>query len=92
VVLRYTSEQNSELIDGYELRKQILRALLYANRNRPEILSRVREISSGTGHADLIQDLQNCKALSEENPEELKAINFDLSLLEKAATTADTLA
>ena len=92
MVLRYTSEQNSELIDGYELRKQILRALLYANRNRPEILSRVREISSGTGHADLIQDLQNCKAISEENLEELKAINFDLSLLEKAATTADTLA
>jgi glycosyltransferase involved in cell wall biosynthesis len=90
--VRYNREQDSELVNGYELRKHLVHAFMYAYRYRPEILSRVREVSSGNGHADMIQDLQNLKALGNENKEELESIKFDFSLLEKAAVTADTIA
>ncbi len=76
---------------GYDLRNQLLHGLLYAYRNAPDLLSRVSAIADGSSHADMIQDLNDIAVLANETIEPLQQINFDVSLLEKAATTADRL-
>jgi hypothetical protein len=90
--VKSVQSDNSELTEAYELRDKIVHDFSYAYRNNPSLLSAVRSISSGTGHADMIQDLQNLKEIGMEHKEELEAINFDLRILEKAATTADQIA
>ncbi|WP_372935386.1 hypothetical protein [Mariniphaga sediminis] len=49
-------------------------------------------ITDGSGHADLIQDLNDIAVLGRENPDPLTSIGFDLTQLDLAATRADELA
>ncbi|WP_321348309.1 hypothetical protein [uncultured Draconibacterium sp.] len=77
---------------AYELHDRLLHDFRYAFRNNQQLLNRVSDISDGTGDADMIQDLSNLAALGEANPEPLALINFDVTLLQLAATTADELA
>ena len=77
---------------AYELHNRLLHDFRYAFRNNQQLLNRVSDISDGTGDADMIQDLSNLVALGEANPEPLALINFDVTLLPLAATTADELA
>jgi hypothetical protein len=56
------------------------------------LLSRVSDIADGSGHADMIQDLNDLAVLGKANSEFLTAIGFDLSLLDTAASVADELA
>lgn len=78
--------------EGYELRDGLLHSFRYAFRKRPDLINRVRAIDEDTGHPDMIQDLQNLAVLGKANPQLLEAINMDLSLLDKAAETSDSLA
>lgn len=77
---------------AYELRDDLLATFRYAFRKRNDLLGRVREISQGTGHEDMIQDLSDLSALGKNNIPELKEMNFDMPLLDKAATRAEKLA
>lgn len=77
---------------AYDLRDEILHAMRYAYRNHPDLLGRVSEITEGSSHADMIQDLNNIAVLGKDHPEPLKKVHFDLSLLDKAAETADEMA
>ncbi|NJO70194.1 MAG: hypothetical protein HC830_13740 [Bacteroidetes bacterium] len=57
-------------------------------RKHPDLLRIVKKIAEGAGHADMIQDLFDAAVLGEENPEPLKAINFDMQLLTQAQALA----
>jgi hypothetical protein len=77
---------------AYEFRNDLLASLRFAYRIDDALLSRVSAITDGSGHADMIQDLNDIAVLGRENPEPLTAIGFDLTQLDLAATRADELA
>lgn len=77
---------------AYDLRNDLLASMRFAYRKDDALLSRVSAITDGSGHADMIQDLNDIAVLGREFPDPLTAIGFDLSLLETAATGADELA
>ena len=77
---------------AYDLRNDLLKSLRFAYRKDPALLGRVSAIADGSGHADMIQDLNDIAVLGRENPDPLTAIGFDLATLDVAATRADELA
>lgn len=93
---RFTKEEAEKLWQekspaAYDLRDEILHAMRFAYRKRPDLLNRVSAITEGSGHADMIQDLNDASILGKENSEPLAAIGFDLTLLDTAATIAAEL-
>ena len=94
---RYNQEEAQKIWKAtsptaYELRDDLLVSFRYAFRKREDLLSRVREISQGSGDADMIQDLSDLSALGKANTDELTKIKFDETLLDQAATQAEQLA
>jgi hypothetical protein len=77
---------------AYGLRKKLLADFLYAFRKHPGLLKAVRAISPIGGHARMIKDLNDLSLLGKDNTRLLEAINFDLSLLDKAAQTSGEMA
>lgn len=55
-------------------------------------LETLRAIGKGRKQADMIQDLNDLSVLGEGNPEPLSEISFDMSLVNKAAETAEQVA
>ncbi len=93
---RFTREEaekqwNEQSPEGYDLRTRLLHSFRYAYRDAEDLLSRVSAIADGNTHADMIQDLNDIAVLGKENIVPLQAINFDVALLDEAATTADVL-
>lgn len=84
-------EWNQSSPRAYELRDRLLRAMRYAFRNDAAILKRVSQITAGTGHADMIQDLNDIAHLGRDNPAPLQAINLDLAELDLAATLSQEM-
>lgn len=76
---------------AYDFRNELLHTFRFAYRNKSDLLSRVNAIREGSGHADMIQDLNDLAVLGKENTKELKEINFDLAELDKAASLADEM-
>ncbi len=94
---RYTQEEaqrewNEKSEHAYEERDDLLTTFRFAFRRRPDLLGRVREITDGTGHHDMIQDLSDIAALGQAGEAELNAIHFDLGRLTQAAALADDMA
>ncbi len=77
---------------AYDLRDELNHHFFFAYAKIPDLYARVQKIAEGSTHADMIQDLSDLAALGKANPEPLKAINIDLSLLDKAETTAPEMA
>lgn len=77
---------------AYAFRNDLLASLRFAYRKDDALLSRISAITDGSGHADMIQNLNDIAVLGRENPDPLTAIGFDLAQLELAATRADELA
>jgi hypothetical protein len=78
--------------EAYAFRNDLLASFRFAFRKDDGLLSRVSAIADGSGHADLIQDLNDIAVLGRENPDPLTTIGFDLTQLDLAATRADELA
>lgn len=78
--------------EAYAFRNDLLASLRFAFREDDALLSRVNAITEGSGHADMIQDLNDIAVLGRENTRLLTAIAFDLTQLDRAATRADELA
>ena len=55
-------------------------------------MGRVGAIRDSSGHADMIQDLNDLSVLGNRNKGPLEMIKFDMSILEKAAETSDEMA
>lgn len=77
---------------AYELRDRILHTMRFAYRKNEALLKRVAAITEGSGHPDMIQDLNDLSVLGKENPDPLTAVGFDLTELDIAAETSDDMA
>ncbi len=77
---------------AYALRDQMLRAMRYAYRRDDALLKRVSDIAEGTGHVDMIQDLNDVAILGRANAEPLLAVGVDAEALDLAASTAADMA
>ena len=71
--------------EAFALRDMLVHDFLFAYRNLPDILSNVRSSTKGQCNADMVQHLANLGEIGREYKEELEAIGFDLSLLDKAS-------
>ncbi len=74
------------------LKKKLLHAFDYAYRKDEGLLKKITFIRKGSGHTDTIQDLNDLAVLGKTNPESLKKINFDMTLLDASAEMADSMA
>ncbi len=77
---------------AYDLRNNLLHDFRFAYRKDSYLSSRVSAIGEDAGHSDMIQDLNDLSVLGKANPEPLKAIGFDMSLLDEAARISDEMA
>lgn len=77
---------------AYDLRNRLLQQFRFAYRKDKELLKAVKAIGKGRKQADMIQDLNDLCVLGKGNPQPLNEINFDMSLLDKAAETAEQVA
>lgn len=77
---------------AYSLRDELLHTFRYAYRADTAILARVAEITEGSTHADMIQDLNDLSVLGKNNVAPLQAIGFDFGKLDTAAATSDAMA
>jgi hypothetical protein len=81
-----------ESLTAYDLRDEILQYFRFAYRKDAGLAKQVTGISEGEGHADMIQDLNDLAVLGKQHPMWLEKINFDMSLLDRAAETAERMA
>jgi hypothetical protein len=72
------------LPEAIQLKKELLRQFYFAYKNKQDTYPKVQRIAAGSNYADMIQDLIELYALGKKYPDELIAIHFDWSLLEKA--------
>jgi len=76
---------------AYKLRNDLLRDFRFAYRKDEDLVKKVRSIAEGSSHASMIQDLNDLVALGEKYPNQLTAINFDMTLLDQADQMADEM-
>ena len=76
---------------GYKLRDELIHDFRHALRNIPNEYAKVKKISEGTSHADMIQDLSDLAELGSNHVAELEAIGFDLAKLDEAGNMANKL-
>ena len=74
-----------------ELHSEIIHGFRYAYRKDPDLKSQVDYIAKNYGYADLIQDMNDLATMGRNNPEPLKAIGFNMDLLDQAARMSDEL-
>jgi hypothetical protein len=84
-------EWNEKSPDAYDLRDTLLHTFRYAFRNQADLSSRINAIADGSGHADMIQDLNDLSLLGKDHTELLTAVGFDLTLLDTAASLSEEL-
>lgn len=78
--------------DAYDLREELLHTYQFAFRNNEELFTTLNNIREGSGHADMIQDLNDLVVLGNAQQELLQIINFNQSKIEQAAQMADEMA
>jgi len=93
---KYGKESSREWTErsplAYELKNRMLKAFRFAFRQAPDLTKKLRHIAKGQGHPNMIQALNDLCALGEANTLLLEAINFDLSLLDRADREAAEMA
>ena len=77
---------------AFEMRNKLLDAFRYAFRKHDDLLTNVALIAEGYGREDMIQDLNDLAVLGKANTPLLEAINFELTKLDLAAETSDSMA
>lgn len=77
---------------AYGLHDELIHSFFYAYRNDADLLPKVQQISQGSGHADMIQDLSDLSALGKANPAPLAKIMFDMTKLDLAERQAAEMA
>jgi hypothetical protein len=73
---------------AYALRDDILQCFRYAFRKDDELLRKIARFPEGKAHSDMIQELNDLAVIGRDNPLLLKKINFDMTLLDRAAETS----
>jgi len=75
----------------FEFRRDLIEHMDFAYRNDERLLKKLSAIKEGDSQADSIQDMANLSVLGKANLAPLDAINFDVTLLDKAAEDADRM-
>lgn len=90
---RKQSEQDwkEQAPEAFDLRDQLIHAFRFAFRKHEGLLARVEEIAQGDTNSDMVQDLNDLSVLGKANTDLLTKINFDLTLLDKAADLSDRM-
>lgn len=70
-------------------KNELIHHFKFAYRKDALLMKKVLDIAEGNSFPDMVQDLIEMHVLGTENPKPLEAINFDLSLLDKAKKIAD---
>lgn len=94
--VKFTKPENSKKWDltkseAIKLVKKILSGFKHAFSAYPDLLEIVKKIKEGSSNENLVQDLNDCSVVGKSNIDQLKAINFDLSLLDQAASLSTEL-
>ena len=76
---------------AFDLRDQLIHSFRFAFRKDEGLLARVEEIAQGNSNADMVQDLNDLAVLGKANRKPLEEINFDMTLLDRAADTSDRM-
>lgn len=76
---------------GHALKKDLSKSFNFAYRKSPRLLVKKREIGSGNGNDNMIQDLLEYATLGKANTAQLEAIKFDLTKLDTAIVLSDSL-
>jgi len=76
----------------FQFRRDLIDHMEFAYRNDVDVLKKLDAIKEDESNANAIQDMANLAVLGKAHPEPLKAIKFDLTLLDVAATDADRMA
>ncbi len=89
--IRQQAEQDwkEQAPDAFDLRDQLVHTFRFAFRRHEELLARVEEIALGDTNSDMVQDLNDLAVLGKANTDLLAKVNFDRTLLDKAADLAD---
>lgn len=74
-----------------EFREDLIDHMDFAYRNDEALIKKMNAIKEGDSQADAIQDMANLSVLGKAHLEPLDAINFDVTLLDKAAEDADKM-
>jgi hypothetical protein len=88
----YQDIWNDKSPDAFDFRDTLIHTFRYAYRHHPDILGRISYIDEDYSNADMIQDLRNLSVLGRSTPKPLKAIGFDMELLDKASELSSELA
>jgi hypothetical protein len=78
--------------EAYSLKKQLLKDFRFAFRKRPQLLETVSSIISSSGHAAMIQDLNDLAVIGRKHTELLETIGFETAKLDRAAELASEMA
>lgn len=78
--------------EAYNLRDELVHEAFHATRKHPDLQEVVRNISEGSGHADMIQDLSSLKEFGDKYPDLFTKVGVDLSLFNKAGTLSEEMA
>lgn len=94
---RYSKEEaqrewDDRALNAYELKDSLEASFKFAFRKHPDLVAKVDVIAGGTGHTDMVQDLNDLSVLGKANENLLGAISMDLTELNQAAQWADELA
>lgn len=77
---------------AYELRNELIQEFRFAFRKDTKLSSKVSTIAEGSGHADMLQDLNDLAVLGRAHTDLLAKTNFDMTLLDQAAQKSFDLA
>jgi hypothetical protein len=77
---------------AYNLRKRLLTDFRHAFQDHPQQMKAVRNIAKGKSHDKMIRALNDLGVLGKKNLQLLEAVNFDMSLLDKAVKISKEMA
>ncbi len=76
---------------AFKLRNELIHHFNHAFYKRPELTARVKKIAEGNSNADMIQDLSDLSVLGKANEGLFASTLMELSMLDLAANTSDSL-
>jgi hypothetical protein len=75
----------------FQLRSELIHTFRFVYRNDNKTIALVNKIAASSSYAAMLQDLNDLAVLGKDNPQELKAMKFDMALLDEAADLVYTL-
>lgn len=74
-------QQAIESPQAYELRNELIQEFRFAFRNDAKLSAKVSTIAEGSGHADMLQDLNDLAVLGRAHADLLAKTKFNMTLL-----------